>query len=112
MTSETSSTDLSVEPEALTAEGERLKTIAGDFGIVADYAQDADPDWHMWGVPGVPLAEVYFSSAEAIHTILKEFGPATAGLGQRFSDCAKRYTEADEANSSGFDELEGEMADV
>ncbi|HEX2144461.1 MAG TPA: hypothetical protein VHG10_08135 [Glycomyces sp.] len=109
MTSYATSSDLSVDPEAIKAEGERLKGLAGDFSIVADYAQDADPDWHMWGVPGVQLAQVYFASADAIHQILKEFDPAVSGLGQRFIDCANDYTDSDEESGKEFDDLDGEI---
>lgn len=101
--------DIDVNPTAIEAEGERLKTLAGDFSIVADYAEDADPDWHMWGVPGIALAQLYFASADAIHTILKEFDPATSGLGQRFIDCAKDYTDSDEESGKEFDDQEGEI---
>ncbi|MEU5155297.1 type VII secretion target [Glycomyces sp. NPDC021274] len=103
------SQDLSVDPDAIRAEGERLKALAGDFDIVADYAQDADPDWHMWGVPGIALAQLYFASADQIHTILKEFAPATSGLAQRFIDCAEAYTDSDEESGKEFDDLEGDI---
>ncbi|MEV3938345.1 hypothetical protein AB0K52_20505 [Glycomyces sp. NPDC049804] len=109
MTSYATNSDLSVDPDAIEAEGERLKSLAPDFSIVADYAQDADPDWHMWGVPGVTLAQLYFASADAIHEILKEFDPAVSGLAQRFIDCAKDYRDTDEGNGRDFDDIEGDI---
>jgi hypothetical protein len=109
MTSYPTNSDISVDPDGIRAEGERLKSLAGDFSIVADYAQDADPDWHMWGVPGIALAQLYFASADQIHTILKEFDPATSGLAQRFIDCANDYADTDEENGRGFDDIEGDI---
>jgi hypothetical protein len=109
MTSYARRHDVDVDPGAIRAEGERLKALAGDFSIVADYASDADPDWHMWGVPGIALAQLYFMSADKIQEILKEFDPATAGLGQRFIDCARDYEEADERNGKDFDQYEGDI---
>lgn len=109
MTSYATNSDFDVDPAAIAAEGERLKSLAGDFSIVADYAQDADPDWHMWGIPGITLAQLYFASADRIHEILAQFAPATSGLGQRFIDCAKDYTDSDEESGREFDEQEGEI---
>ncbi|MEU6860502.1 hypothetical protein AB0B28_16730 [Glycomyces sp. NPDC046736] len=109
MTSYATNSDIDVNPTAIAAEGERLKSLAGDFSIVADYAQDADPDWHMWGVPGIALAQYYFESADRIHEILKQFAPAASGLGQRFIDCAKDYTDSDEESGREFDDQSGEI---
>ncbi|GAB3995010.1 hypothetical protein GCM10029992_11090 [Glycomyces albus] len=104
------SSGVEVDPDAIRAEGERLKGLAGDFGIVADYATDADPDWHMWGVPGVMLAQLYSHSAGRIQEILQLFEPATTGYGQRFIDSAEHYTNTEDMNVQEFGNREGEIA--
>lgn len=109
MTSYATNSDIDVDPAGIQTEGERLKTLAPDFSIVADYASEADPDWHMWGVPGLTLAQLYFASSDQIKTILQEFDPATDGLGRRFIDCAEAYTDADDQSADEFNEFEGEI---
>jgi hypothetical protein len=112
MTSYATNSDIDVDPAGIQAEGERLKTLAPDFSIVADYASESDPDWHMWGVPGVILAQLYFASSDAIKAIIQEFDAATDGLGQRFIDCAAAYRDADDQSAGELDDVEGEIVNV
>lgn len=110
MTSVPTSTDC--DPAAIRAEGERLKDLAPQYGTVADYASEADPEWYVWGSYGIALAQLYFASADRIQEILKEFAPAAEGLGQRFIDCANDYEDADGQCRDDLDGIEGEIQHV
>jgi len=110
MTSAPTNTD--VDPGAIRAEGERLQGLAPQYGTVADYASEADPEWYVWGSYGTPLAMLYFQSADRIQAILKEFQPATEGLAQRLIDCADAYEDADGQTSDELGQIEGEIQNV
>jgi hypothetical protein len=110
MTSIPTNTD--VDPDAIRAEGGRLKELAPQYTTIADYATEADPEWYVWGTYGIALAQLYFASADRIQAILKEFDPATAGLAQRFIDCADDYESADGQTWDDMGRIEGEVQNV
>lgn len=110
MTSIPTNTD--ADPGAIRAEGERLQGLAPQYGMVADYASEADPEWYVWGQYGIALAQLYFASADRIQAVLKEFEPAAEGLGQRLIDCADAYEDADGQTCDDLGRIEGEIQNV
>jgi hypothetical protein len=72
-----------------------LRVLGGDFAEIADYAQEADPDWWMWGGTGVMMAQQYEAAAGQIRIILGKFDPAVQGIAQRIEDICTAYEDTD-----------------
>ncbi|MEV0650313.1 hypothetical protein AB0I28_34135 [Phytomonospora sp. NPDC050363] len=75
----------------------RLNTLGEHAGRAAELADDADPDWYTWGMPGLALAPLYWSKATELHEHIGMIGRALGAHAGRMDACAENYrlTETD-----------------
>lgn len=96
---------LAVNPEDLTAAAAKLREAISYADKASEYSTEADPDWWMWGVPGLITAPIYFALADGWRDLLSEAGQAIEGLSQRIEDSSNGYVEIDSTIGEGFGSL-------
>ncbi|GIG65451.1 hypothetical protein [Phytomonospora endophytica] len=92
---------LHVDFPGMTAASTRLNTLGEHAGRAADLADDADPDWYTWGLPGLALAPLYWSKAEELHEHLGRISAVLTSHATRIDACAANYhlSETDNADT-------------
>jgi len=91
--------------ELATAESE-LRDYSENGEDVAALAADADPEWYIWGLPGLILAPRYFELADEVHGHLKDMHEALAAHAERIKICADSYGDKEEDNSTTMDAIQ------
>jgi uncharacterized protein YukE len=86
---------IDVDPEKLRAAAAALHQSEGEIQSLADYAQEADPEWWMWGVAGLVMAPAYFALADFFHTSMTDSIDAVSGLADRIDECAAEHSASD-----------------
>jgi hypothetical protein len=88
-------TSFQVDPDQVRAGASALKGTTAEIEALADYAQEANPDWWMWGLPGLFFAPPYFAIAQYFQNELKEVAEAVECLAEGIEDCAEDYAACD-----------------
>lgn len=89
---------INVDAEKLNQAAATLRETKGEIQALADYAREADPDWWMWGLGGIPFAALYFPITEGVfHPALEGAQEAIEGLSARLEECAAEHGDNDEA---------------
>lgn len=96
---------IDVNPEDLAAAASKLRQAIDYADKASEYSTEADPEWWMWGLPGVVTAPIYFALADGWRDLLSETGQAIEGLSQRLEDCGNGYTDIDSVISEEFGSL-------
>lgn len=65
-------------------------------GILA-LAQDADPEWYIWGAVGAPMAAIYWRAADDVYRHLELMGEALADRIDALDCTARNYQGANDA---------------
>ncbi|MFI7518108.1 hypothetical protein [Micromonospora globbae] len=74
----------------------RLAEIQQRAAAIADLAEDANPEWYVWGALGAPFAALYWSYADDIHKHLGMMGEALRDRVDALDCTAQAYRETDE----------------
>ncbi|MFC4336874.1 WXG100 family type VII secretion target [Salininema proteolyticum] len=89
-------TGFSVDPEQLRQSSGDIKQAESEIDQLAEYAKEADPDWWMWGLPGLVLAPPYFMVANFFHQSIADAKEAVDGVATGVEKAADKYEEIDE----------------
>lgn len=98
-------TSLSVNPEDLRAAAQKLRQAIDYADKASEYSTEADPDWWMWGLPGLVTAPIYFTLADGWRDLLSKTGGAIEGLSARLEDTSGGYEDIDSFISDDFGKL-------
>lgn len=96
---------IDVNPDDLTAAASKLREAVSYADMASEYSTEADPEWWMWGLPGVVTADIYFTLADGWRSLLSETGQAIEGLSQRLDDSVNGYVEIDSVIGEEFGSL-------
>jgi hypothetical protein len=105
-------TSLAVNPDDLTSAATKLREAIDYANKASEYSTEADPEWWMWGLPGLVTAPIYFALADGWRNLLADTGEAIEGLSQRVEDSANGYVEIDSTISEGFGSLLTDLSDA
>ncbi len=105
-------TSLAVNPDDLNSAATKLRQAVDYADQASQYSTEADPDWWMWGLPGLVTAPIYFALADGWRNLLAETGQAIEGLSQRIEDSSNGYVEIDSTISEGFGSLLTDLSDA
>lgn len=101
---------IDVDAEKLRLAATTLRDTKGEVQALADYAHEADPDWWMWGLGGIPFAALYFGVTEmAFHPALQDAQEAIEGLSARLEACADEHEGNDAAIAQDLAKIAGEI---
>jgi uncharacterized protein YukE len=101
---------IDVEAEKLRQAAASLRETKGEVQALADYAHEADPDWWMWGLGGIPFAALYFGVSEGVfHPALKDSQEAIEGLCARLEACAQEHEDNDDAIAKDLEKIAAEL---
>lgn len=98
-----------VDLSALAAAEEKLRGLSKDGEGIADLASDADPEWYVWGLPGVVFAGPYFLLADKVHDHLKDMHESLNAHAERIRICADQYATKEEDNHATMTAIERKM---
>lgn len=98
-----------VDPEELRQAASTIRETEGEIDNVTNYAKEADPDWWIWGLPGLVMAPIYFMAADFFHQNIGNAKEAIDGLATNIEACADAYDDIDTQVGSGFDQIAGAM---
>jgi hypothetical protein len=104
--------NIGVNPEDLTAAATKLREAISYADQASEYSTEADPDWWMWGLPGLVTAPIYFALADGWRGLLSDTGQAIEGLSKRIEDSSNGYVEIDSTISEGFASLATDLSDA
>ncbi|WP_025272263.1 WXG100 family type VII secretion target [Haloglycomyces albus] len=90
-------TSFNVDPEQLRQSSSGLKGTEGEIDELAEYAKEADPDWWIWGLPGLVMAPPYFMVADFFHSSISDAKEAIDGVAEGVEKAADKYEEVDDA---------------
>ncbi|MCH7229371.1 type VII secretion target [Glycomyces sp. L485] len=97
---------IDIDAAQLRAAATSLRGVSAEAASLADYAQEADPDWWTWGLGGLAFAAAYFYIAEShVHPAFKEAVDAIEGLAASLEKCADDHEGNDE-------EIAGDLARI
>lgn len=82
---------LHVDFAGIAAASTRLNTLGEHAGRAASLAEDADPDWYTWGLPGLAMAPLYWSKADELHAHVGRISEVLAAHATRMNACADNY---------------------
>lgn len=102
--------DKYIDVEEVQAVADTVTRTGANVREAAAYAQEADPDWWMWGAVGAPLAYGYFEAVPHIQGILQGTAEAIEGLAKRIDTAALAVAACDEESMNRFNELGSELA--
>ncbi|HEY1175175.1 MAG TPA: hypothetical protein VGF17_03385 [Phytomonospora sp.] len=91
---------LNVDFTGMAAASARLNTLGEHAGRAASLAEDADPDWNTWGLPGLVLAPLYWSKADELHDHLGRIAEVLAAHASRVDGCAENYRRSETDNTA------------
>lgn len=101
---------IDVDAEKLRTAASTLQGVAGEAGSLADYAKEADPDWWMWGLGGIPFAALYFPVAMGVvHPAFQEVVDSIEGLSASLQACADDHAGNEDAIASGLERIAGQI---
>lgn len=101
---------IDVDAEKLRTAAETLRGVSGEAGALADYAQEADPDWWMWGLGGIPFAAMYFPVVEGyVHPSFQEAVDSIEGLAASIQACADDHEGNDAEIAKALEKIAGEI---
>lgn len=101
---------IDVDAEKLRSAAEALRGISGEAQALADYAQEADPDWWMWGLGGAPFAALYFPVAEGIiHPAFAQVVDSLEGMATSLEQCADDHEGNDTEIARALDKIGQEI---
>lgn len=89
---------LHVDFDGMSKAETRLTGLSADSRKIAEVARDADPEWYVWGLTGIPLAAGYFPLADDVHQHLSDLSEALTANAARLNECARQYREKEEDN--------------
>ncbi|THV34378.1 type VII secretion target [Glycomyces buryatensis] len=101
---------IDVDAEKVRQAASTLRETKTEVQAVADYAHEADPDWWMWGLAGIPFAALYFAATEMVfHPALEDAQEAIEGLCVRLEDCADDHEASDAEVAQELEKLGEEL---
>lgn len=103
---------IDVAPEDLRAAAEKLRLAIDYADKASEYSTEADPDWWMWGLPGLVTAPIYFALADGWRDLLAKTSGAIEGLSTRLEDTSGGYEDIDSFISEDFGKLLTDVEDA
>jgi hypothetical protein len=104
-----------INPDDLGAAAAKLRLAIDYADKASDYSEEADPDWWMWGLPGVVTADLYFTLADGWRGLLSDAGQGIEGLAKRLEDSGTGWSDVDSFLGEDFakvlTDLEGATGD-
>ncbi|WP_025272313.1 hypothetical protein [Haloglycomyces albus] len=89
----------SVDTEELEAAAKRLREAITYLEQASSYSEEADPDWWMWGLPGLIFAPKYFAYSDSWRGFLDKTVSSVEGLAGRLDGSKGNYDDIDSAMS-------------
>ena len=96
---------LHVDFDGMSKARARLDGLSQDSRKIAETAKDADPEWYVWGLTGIPLAAAYFPLADDVHRHLADLAEALSANATRLDHCARQYREKEEDNTRAMETI-------
>ncbi|GAB3220021.1 hypothetical protein GCM10027447_03870 [Glycomyces halotolerans] len=97
---------IDVDADKLETAASTIRGTAAEVEHLAEYAREADPDWWMWGLGGIPFAALYFGVAEmAVHPALEDAAASIEGLADRLDDCARDHRDNDDEIAAELEKI-------
>lgn len=87
----------------------KLRGLSKDGKGIADLAQDADPEWYVWGAAGAIFAIPYFALADEVHGHLTDMHESLEAHAERIKICADSYSTKEEDNKSTMDAIQRKL---
>ncbi|WP_018350996.1 hypothetical protein [Longispora albida] len=101
-----------VEPEAVMQCASKLADIERKAAEIMKLAQDANPEWYIWGGLGYcGFAQLYWSYAEGIYEHLGDMGDALKDRAVSLACSASQYKENDKAIADALKGIRGLLKD-
>lgn len=91
-----------VEPEQIRTCAADLHRIRERAADILELAEDANPDWYIWGAAGAPLAAIYWRYADDLHRHLRMMGEALDDKAEALTCTADAYEECDQQMANAF----------
>ena len=91
-----------VDPRALHACADDLLVIRERAAKILELAEDANPDWYIWGLIGIPLAQKYWDVAADVYRHLAMMGEALEDRAEALKCTAQAYTSVDQELHNAF----------
>ncbi len=92
---------LGVNPDEVLTCRARLATIQQRAADLLALAEDADPEWYIWGLVGAPFAAIYWQFADDLYRHLGQMGESLRDhvdaldcTAQAYADNEKKITDA------------------
>lgn len=82
---------IGVDPEQLRTAATKLRVACEYAQKASDHATEADPDWWMWGLPGLVFSPVYFALADGWRELLSNTSGAIEGVCGRLDGTSGSY---------------------
>jgi len=83
------------DPDAIITCRTRLADIRDRAAAILTLAEDANPEWYVWGAVGAPFAAWYWQYADDTYEHLKLMGEALQDRVEALDCTAQAYKEAD-----------------
>lgn len=75
----------------------RLAELREHAAGILNLAEDANPEWYIWGALGAPIAALYWQTADEVYQHLKLMGEALADRVDALDCTEQNYRGADDA---------------
>ena len=96
----------------LAAAESKLRGLSKDGEGIASLAEDADPEWYVWGAAGAIFAAIYFPLADEVHGHLTDMHESLNAHAERIKICADSYAVKEEDNKSTMDAIQRKLDDT
>lgn len=94
------------EPAAIHACAAELRRIRERAANILALAEDANPEWYIWGLLGAPLAALYWTYADDLYKHLAMMGEALHDRAEALSRTAQAYQEYDDQLAQAFKSIQ------
>jgi hypothetical protein len=95
-----------VEPDALRGCADELRRLRERATNILKLAEDANPEWYIWGLLGAPLAALYWAHADDLYQHLAMMGEALADRAEALQCSADTYQQLDDDLTKAFQSLQ------
>lgn len=103
--------NVDIDLEKVRSSAGRLQELSADFGLVADYLGESEGDASLFGAAGQPFTLQYFTTADAVKSMLREMTTAGEGLKNLMDQACDKVEEADTSSSENLNALIEELLD-
>jgi hypothetical protein len=95
-----------VDHNAVITAAHQLGELQGHAAGIIALAKDANPEWYIWGLVGLPFVPWYWSVADELYKHLDMMGRSLADKAQALHATAANYRGAEEALRNSLQSIE------